>query len=156
MTVHDLQPILAAHPFFAGLEPAWLALLVGCARNVRFEEGTYLVNEGREANDFYLLRRGRVAIEMEVERGPSVVATLDEGQILGWSWLVPPHHWQFDARATDVVHAIALDGACLRRKCEASHDLGYELLRRFARDIELRLYNAWIQIADLYGPALPR
>lgn len=156
MTTHDLQPILAAHPFFERLEPPWLALIVGCARNVRFEREQHLVKEGQEANDFYLIRRGRVAIEMEVNERQSVVATLDEGQILGWSWLVPPHHWHFDARAMDVVHAIALDGACLRRKCEESHDLGYELLRRFAHDIERRLYNAWIQLADLYGPALPR
>lgn len=152
MTVHDLQPTLAEQPFFADLPTQYLELLAGCAKNATFQPGEHLVHEGDEADDFFLLRRGRIAIEMQVHDQPRMVTSLDPGQVLGWSWLVPPHYWHFDARAMERVHVVALDGACLRGKCEADRDLGYELLRRFGHDIEQRLYRAWMQLADVYAP----
>ena len=79
------------------------------------------------------------------------MATLGEGDILGWSWLMPPYHWQFHARAVEVTRAIALDGKCLRTKCEQNHDLGYELLKRFCHIIERRLEATRLQLLDVYG-----
>jgi CRP-like cAMP-binding protein len=147
----SLTPILVEHPFFAGLDAAQLDLVVGCARNVRFDCDTYLFREGVEATDFYLLRHGRVAIELPVQRRSRVVSTMGPGEVLGWSWLIPPYHWTFAARAMELTRAIALDGTCLRQKCEADHGLGFELLKRFARDMETRLHGAWLQIIDVYG-----
>jgi hypothetical protein len=71
--------------------------------------------------------------------------------VLGWSWLGPPHRWLFEGRAVTLVRAIALDGACLREKCEANHDLGYELLKRVTHVIADRLAAARLQLLDLYG-----
>ena len=62
-----------------------------------------------------------------------------DGEVLGWSWLFPPYRWHFDARALEPVRAIAFDGACLRGKCEADHELGYELMQRFAQVLIERL-----------------
>ena len=147
----DLEPILAAHPFFHDLSPAHRAVVVGCAANVRFAEGEALCREGREADQFFLIREGRVALQMPTGRGDArTVQTLDEGDILGWSWLIPPYHWHFDARATTPVRAIALDGRCLRGKCEADHELGYHLLRRFAHLLGERLDATRLQLLDLY------
>jgi hypothetical protein len=93
-----------------------------------------------------------VALEVTAPgRAPLVVQTLGAGEILGWSWLVPPHHWLFDAVALEQTRAIALDGRCLRGKCEADHDLGYELLKRFALIMEERLEATRLQLLDLYG-----
>jgi CRP-like cAMP-binding protein len=150
--IHDLKPLLAAHPFFAGLSESFLDLAVGCAKNVRFNAESYLFKEGDDASDFYLVRAGRVAIEMDIGVRPVVVNTVGPGEILGWSWLVPPHRWHFDARAVELTRAIALDGVCLRGKCNENHSLGFELLKRFASDMEQRLYRAWTQVVDIYGP----
>ena len=63
---------------------------------------------------------------------PAVVfATEGEGEIVGASWLVPPYRWRFDARAVELTRAIGIDAECLRDKCEADHDLGYEMMKRF-------------------------
>jgi len=62
-----------------------------------------------------------------------------------------PFEWKFDARAADDVRAIALDGKCLRTKCEENHDLGYEVLKRFARIMEERLEATRLQLLDLYA-----
>ena len=53
--------------------------------------------------------------------------------MLGWSWLFPPYRWTFDARAAEETSVIALDGVCLRGKCEDDTDLGYRLMQRFAQ-----------------------
>lgn len=127
-------------------------MLVGCAANVRFEAGQYIFREGEEAKTFYLLRHGRVALEMAVPgRGSLTIQTIREGDVLGWAWLFPPHRWHFDARAVELVRAIAMDGQCLRDKCEQDHSLGYELVKRFAQVIVERLQATRLQLLDVYG-----
>jgi CRP/FNR family transcriptional regulator, cyclic AMP receptor protein len=150
--METLERIIAEHPFFAGLEPQYASVLAGCASNVRFDAGVYIFNEGQEANEFYLIRHGRVALEIFApQRKPTIVETLGEGEILGWSWLLPPYQWRFHARAAEQTRAIALDGRCLRTKCEQNHDLGYELLKRFAKIIERRLEATRLQLLDVYA-----
>jgi len=150
--METLRPILAVHPFFADLAPHHIDLLVGCASNVRFDAGAFLFHAGEEADAFFLIRQGRVALEIAAPGRTSItVQTLREGEILGWSWLIPPYHWTLDARAVEPTRALALDGVCLRTKCEADHDLGYELLKRFAHIIELRLEATRLQLLDVYG-----
>lgn len=150
--METLERIIAEHPFFADLDPQYTNILVGCASNIRIDAGVYIFKEGDEANEFFLIRHGRVAVEIFApQRKPTIIATLSEGEILGWSWLLPPYHWRFHARAVEPVRAIALDGKCLRAKCEANHDLGYELLKRFAKIIERRLEAARLQLMDVYA-----
>lgn len=150
--METLERIIAEHRFFAGLESYYTDLLVGCASNVRFEAGAYIFKEGGEANEFYLIRSGRVALEISApQRKPIIVETLSEGDILGWSWLLPPYHWKFHAHAVEGTRALALDGQCLRTKCEQNHDLGYELLKRFAQIIDRRLEATRFQLLDVYA-----
>lgn len=149
--METLKGILAEQPLFKGLEDRYLDLLVGCASNVRFEEGEFIFRQGEDASHFYLIRRGRVSVEMfATGRGPITVQTLEEGEVLGWSWLIPPYRWMFDARATNLTSAIALDGKCLRTKSEEDHDLGYELLKRFSQVIEGRLNATRLQLLNVY------
>jgi len=146
-----LRPILAEHPFFRDLEERHLELIVGCASNVRFNAGDFIFRQGEEANQFYLIRKGMVAFEMFVTgRGPVKVQTIGEGEVLGWSWLVPPYRWMFDAHATELTLAIALDGKCLRNKSEQDHDLGYQLLKRFSTVVQENLDAARLQILNIY------
>ncbi|GIV19669.1 MAG: hypothetical protein KatS3mg023_1420 [Armatimonadota bacterium] len=150
--MRTLETILAEHPFFAGLEKRHLEVLTGCASNALFQEGQIIFHEGEQANEFYLIREGRVALEIHAAGvGTVTIQTLNAGDILGWSWLVPPYRWHFDARAVEPTRAIVLDGECLRRKCEQDHDLGYELLKRFAEIITQRLQATRLQLLDVYS-----
>ena len=150
--METLERILAEHPFLKGLNSEYLQLVVGCASNVRVNGGQFIFHENEEASQFYLIRQGKVALEIFTpERGPISIQTLGEGEVLGWSWLFPPYHWHFDARAVELTRAIALDGACLRKKCDEDHELGYELMKRFAQIIEQRLQATRVQLLDVYG-----
>lgn len=150
--METLERIIAEHPFFEGLESFYTELLTGCASNVRFGAGTYIFKEGEEANQFYLIRHGKVALEMFTPYSrPLTVETLEQGDVLGWSWLVPPYIWNFHARAIQQTRAIALDGKCLRAKCEQDHDLGYEVLKRFSQLMVRRLHATRFQVLDVYA-----
>ena len=150
--MEGLERILKQHPFFAGLDDAFCDLVCGCAKNVSFQAGQYLFHEGEPADWFYLLRHGRVALQIAAPgRGALTFQTVSEGEIVGVSWLVPPYRWSNDAKALELTRAIAMDAACLRRKCESDHDLGYEMMKRFTPVLIQRLQAARLQILDVYG-----
>ena len=149
--METLQGILADHPFFAGMPDRYLELITGCASNVRIEPGQMIFREGEDADQFYLIRQGKVALQMFSERrGPLTVLTVGEGEVLGWSWLFPPYRWKFAARTLETTRAIAIQGQCLRTKADSDHDLGYELLRRFVRIVEDRLDATRLQLVNVY------
>jgi CRP/FNR family transcriptional regulator, cyclic AMP receptor protein len=151
--MQGLERIVLDQPFFAGLGPEFGTAISGCARNLRFAAGDDLFREDEPANEFYLLRQGSVALELHSPGQRSlIVATFREGDILDGSWLVPPYRWTFDARALDLVRVLGVDARCLRDKCEADHDLGYELMKRFAGVMGERLRATRLQMADVYGP----
>ena len=148
----SLGPVLAEHPFFADLDAERLNVISGCAANVRFNPGEYIFREGDPADRFYIIRFGRISVEVGVPgRGPRPLQTLGEGDVLGWSWLIPPHRWRFDSRAVALVRAIGLDGKCLRAKCDQDHELGYRLLSRFSGVLAKRLEATRLQLMDVYG-----
>jgi CRP-like cAMP-binding protein len=147
-----LAEILADAPFFAGLRPDTIDLVAGCGSNVQFEPGALIFREGDRADAFYLLRHGSIAIEAYAPNsGPLVIETLEAGDVLGWSWLFEPHRWHFDAHALTAVRATAFDGVCLRGKCDADPQLGYELVSRFAQTLIERLQWTRLRLLDVYG-----
>ncbi|MFC6238162.1 cyclic nucleotide-binding domain-containing protein [Longivirga aurantiaca] len=150
--MRGIDQLLTEHPFFVGLDDATLALMAGCAANRRFAPGEYLFREDDAATTFYVVRHGRVAIEAHRPAGATVVVeTVEEGEVLGSSWLVPPHRWQFDARAVTPTGVVVFDGACLRRSCDEDPRLGYELTLRVAQVLHTRLQAARVRLLDLYG-----
>lgn len=150
--MENLGRVISEHPFCKGLEPDYVDLLIGCASNVRFESGYHLFRCGGEANQFYLIREGKVLLEIHSPQTPSLsLETVKSGDVLGWSWLVPPYRWRFDARAVEPVSAIAVNGKCLRAKCEKNSHLGYELLKRTVEIMGQRLDAARIHLVDLYS-----
>jgi len=155
--VETLQHELRSHKFIGDLEPAYLELLAGCAANVEFRAGAFLFREGTRADRCYLIREGRVALEIAaLGRGPLIVQSLTAGQVAGFSWLLEPHLWQFDGRALSLVRAVALDGDCVRAKCEDDPRLGFELMRRFAHLATDRLQSTRLRLLDVYGaPRVP-
>lgn len=134
------------------LAPEHRRTLAGCARNCVFTPGERIMREGDPADAFYVIREGAVAIETEVPgRGAVVMQTLHEGELLGWSWLVPPYRTAFDARSVGTTHAISLDGACLRGKCESDPALGYDLMKLISTVFVGRLQDTRLRLLDLYG-----
>ena len=151
MAIETLERTLAEHPFLKGLGEPYLATLVGCTSNAKFDPGDFLFREGGPADRFFILRHGRVSLEIFVPgRGALTIATAEAGEVVGWSWLFPPYQARFDARALTLVRALAVDGTCLREKCETDPVLGYQVMKRFAQVVMQRLERTRVQLRDLY------
>jgi CRP-like cAMP-binding protein len=152
ITVEGLERVVKEHPFFSGIQDSFCDLVCGCAKNVRFASGEYLFHEGDPAEWFYLLREGRVALQLTAPgRGALTFQTVGKGEIVGVSWLIPPYRWTNDAKAIEPTRAIAMNATCLRDKCESDHDLGYEMMKRFMPILIERLQATRLQILDVYG-----
>lgn len=147
-----IDEVLGEQEVFRDFTPAQRALIAGCGRNETFADGALIAHEGDDADRFHVLRHGRVALEVNVPGGgPRILQTLVDGDILGFSWLIPPHRWMFGARALGVVRTTSFDGRCLRAKCDADHELGYRLMARFSQIAVARLYATRLQLLDVYG-----
>ena len=150
--MQTMKELLGSHPFFAGLSPSAVELIEGCASNVHFAEGDRIFEEGKPASLFYVIRHGRVALELHSPtKGPLVIDTVNEGEVLGWSWLVPPYRYFAGARAVTPVSATVLDGACLRGKCETDAELGYQLVKRVTIVMYRRQQSTRSRLLELYG-----
>lgn len=152
MKIKPLNEFLETHGFFRGLPSEDLMLLAGCGYPAPFHAGALLAREGDPADLFFVIRDGTVALEInDPRRGPLLIDTAGAGEVVGYSWIFPPYRWQVDVRATTAVRAIALDGSCLRGKCEQDPRLGYELTKRCAGLLQQRLDSARLRLVDVYG-----
>ena len=131
---------LRNHPIAGDLDPAHVGILAACAHTRKFEIGEFLLRQGELANDLYLICSGDVSLEISVpHQGFVQIEALSGGDVLGWSWLMPYHRWQFDARAITPVLAIQIESKTLFESMERNHDLGYQVLKRMTLVIAQRL-----------------
>ena len=151
MDSRHMESFLAENSFFKGLAPAYLALVAKCTTAMRFEAEEYLFRQNDPADRFYVVRQGRVAIEISTPHlGPISIQTLDEGDVVGWSWLFPPHEWNFDARAILTTRVLAIDGRALREACDNEPAFGYEMMKRCSAVMCERLQATRLQLLDMY------
>jgi len=152
--MRTMASLITEHLFLVGIDEAYVETVAGCARNVVYPAGSYIFREGLPADAFFLIRQGRVALEVYAPTlGNHVVQTLGPQEILGEAWLVPPYVHDFDARAAETVRAFAFDATCLRDKCEADPAIGYALMKRFVPILVQRLQAARLQVMDVYAKA---
>lgn len=84
------------------------------AREVSFAMGERIFDEGGRADRFWIIHTGTVALAVHVPgRRAAVIETLGAGEMLGWSWLVPPHHWHLEPRPA----ALCVPTSSTRRRC---------------------------------------
>jgi CRP-like cAMP-binding protein len=139
----DTSAFLAAHPVFKDLSPAHLALMTSFASTQQYAPQHRIFEHDRHADHFYVVQSGQVAIEIPSLGGePLRIQTLGPGSVLGWSWLLPPYRWMFDARAVLATEVVAIDGLRLREMCERDPGFGYQILKRFAALMAERLNAA--------------
>lgn len=151
MSTEEFEVALSESPFFRGMEQRQTHELATQATEETFRAGEFIFHEGEEAQKFYLIQAGKVTLEvLAPDRGITVVQTISAGDVLGWSWLFPPHRWHFDSRAVETTRTLSIDAHWLRQRIERDHDLGYEMMKRIARVMVTRLQATRLQLTDVY------
>jgi CRP-like cAMP-binding protein len=144
---------LSAHEFFSEFSGDSLKFLCECASIREINKGQILFRQGEKADKFYVVLNGRISIEMPAIMGPTlVIQTLGENQVLGWSWLIPPYKWNFQTEAAEDSKLLQFDGAAILAKCEKEPAFGYEVLKKFAGLMSVRLNAAPQKMMDEWNP----
>jgi CRP-like cAMP-binding protein len=154
--MHDknIRQILAESAFFAGLGDEAIAFLGDHAMHRKLAAGRVLFQQGDRARQFYLVLEGHVSLGIPALEGPALeLQDLGPGEIAGWSWLLPPHIWYFQARARTGVEYLEFDGAAVLERCEAEPRFGYELIKRFSALMSERLQFARDKMMQAWRPA---
>ena len=148
----EIAQTLLKHPFFEGFEPAFVHAISAKGVETRFGVDDLLAREGTEAELFYVVLEGKVALEIgSGDRPLLTVQTVGPGEVLGWSWLVPPHRWRFDARAVKPSRVVALDAEVLRRTLRTHPTWGFQFMVRFMPVLAERLENTRVQLLDIHA-----
>jgi len=143
---------LADHRFFQDLDSDLLDLLNPMAVEHVYAPGEMLIRDGDPADRFVLVFEGKVALEIALPDRPQVtIQTLGGGEVLGWSWLLPPHQWRLDARAVKRTRTLELAAPPLKSILEARPADGYRFLLRLLPVVAERLENTRVQLMDIHG-----
>ncbi|MFI9615266.1 Crp/Fnr family transcriptional regulator [Streptomyces sp. NPDC052023] len=127
--------------------------LMRIAREVSFEPGARLFEEGRRADRFWIIRSGMVNLDLHIPgRRAAVVESLGEGELVGWSWHFPPYTWHLGAEAASSVLAYEFDADAVRAMCAQDAEFGRAIAVWAGRVVADRLRASRIRLLDLYGP----
>ncbi|GAA3185596.1 cyclic nucleotide-binding domain-containing protein [Streptomyces virens] len=127
--------------------------LMRIAREVSFEAGTRLFEEGHRADRFWIIRTGTVTLDLHVPgRRAAVVESLGPGELVGWSWHFPPYLWQLGAEAMSPVRAWQFDAEAVRAMSAQDPEFGRAIATWVGRVVAHRLHAARIRLLDLYAP----
>ena len=138
---------LGAHPMLHGMSADHLAVLAGSASAVAFPAGYRLFEEGGNANHFWLLQSGSVALDLHVPgQGRVQIDTVGMGELLGWSWRFQPYRWAFGAVAISPVQAFEFDAQAVRASCASEPEFGHEVTERLARVLAKRLQSTRVRL----------
>jgi len=150
----SIRDRIAGNPFFAGLAPEFIDVLAANARIRQLERDHVLFHYGERADHFHVIVSGRISVEVAAIEGPPLeLQSLEAGAVLGWSWLLPPYTWTFQARAAEDTVVIEFDGKTIRERCEANPAFGYELLKRFSALMSERLLFARQKMMEEWRPS---
>ena len=134
------------------MDDSLVGLIADCAEEVRYGAGQTLFREGDRADHVFLIRKGMVALQIHgTARGRVTLQTVGPGEMLGWSWLIPPYEKQFTAEAIEPVQAVKVDARQLRGLCAENPVLEHELLKLFVPLIARRLQATRMQLLDIYA-----
>lgn len=147
------QEYLARLPFFAGLREDFIVFLGDCAQRTQIAPNHLLFRHGEDAQHFYAVLSGTIVVEVPAISGPTLeVQRIGAAHMLGWSWLIPPYKWDFNARAETDAETLEFDGVRIRERCDSDHEFGYQILLRFSALMSERLHAARQTMIDQWNP----
>lgn len=143
--------------FGAGLSPHALSRLAECASVRSYPAGSVILREGQQTDPFGIVTRGRVALRLLVpERGEITILTVEPGDVVGWSALVPPYRSTSTAVAVEATDLLVFNVRLLRRALREDPPLAATLYPRVLEAVARRLHATRHQLLDLYGQQAER
>jgi CRP-like cAMP-binding protein len=152
METSQLKFVLEEVRFSAALPAAILEQIAEESALRKFVANECVFQEGKTNHNLYLVRSGRVALEMRVPgRGAVRILTVGPGEMVGWSALLGNGEMTATAVAVETVEAVVAPADRLQELCRINSDFGYHLMRQMADALSKRLVATRLQLLDLFA-----
>jgi CRP/FNR family transcriptional regulator, cyclic AMP receptor protein len=140
---------LAGNHFLRGMSDDHLARLAEVTSLITVPARHRFFSAGTVARQFWLIRAGQVAVDIDVPgQRRIVVETLGRGDLVGVSWFYPPFQWELGAVAVQPTEAFEVDAAAVRERCDADPDFGYQVTRRLIEVVAKRLQATRLRMLE--------
>ena len=142
---------------FQGLRDGQLEGIARLCTEETHGAGTLICKEGETADRLYILREGRVTLEMGIRLWPErrirqmSVETLNAGQPFGLSALTESDVLTMSARATDRCRSIVIKGRQLRQLMDSDPALGYQISAGLSDVLASRLKQSRLSLTEFLG-----
>lgn len=153
METKELKYVLEELRFSATLPGEVIEHLASQASLHKFSLDDTVFREGQQVDSLYLVRRGRIALEMSVpSRGAVRILTVGPGEMLGWSALLGQGEMTTSAVVTaEDTEVIVIPAAKMLQECESNPRVGFHLMKRMAEALSRRLVATRLQLLDLFA-----
>jgi CRP-like cAMP-binding protein len=139
---------LKEHPVFQRLSEVYLHQLAQHMEVMNLEAGAHLFREGEPAENFYIVMEGTVDLYAVLGGQEQWVQMIDVGEVIGWSWLVPPYKWAFTAKSRDGAMLMKFDANAIRELCDRDPAFGYGTMKQICSLMLGRLHTVRAQMGD--------
>ena len=142
---------------FEGLTDSQLQEIASLCREEIHVAGALICKEGDPPRKLYILREGKVTLEMGVRLWPEsrvremTIETLTPGEPFALSALTGSEVLTMSARAVDRSKLIVLDGNDLQRLMDVDHDMGHTVHGGLANLVSTRLRDTRLKLTELLG-----
>ena len=138
---------LKEHPVFQRLSEVYLHQIAEHMRVTSLDAGGVLFEEGHSAKNFYIVMEGTVDLYSEMEdEDDQWVQMIDVGEVIGWSWLVPPYRWAFTAKSRNGAMLMEFDADAIRELCDRDPAFGYGTMKQICALMLGRLHTIRAQM----------
>lgn len=133
---------LKEHPVFQRLSEVYLHQIAEHMRVTGLDAGETLFEEKAPAKNFYIVMEGTVDLYSELEgENDQWVQLIDVGEVIGWSWLVPPYRWAFTAKSRNGATLMEFDADAIRELCDRDPAFGYGTMKQICALMLGRLHT---------------
>ena len=143
---------LSSSWFGGGLSPEAIERLASIAAIREVALDTELFHEGQVTESMSIVLTGRVALRTLVpDRGMVTILTVEPGDLIGWSAIVPPHRATSVGIAIEPVTLLEFPGERLRSLLRADNALAASVYPRVLQAVGRRLAATRMQLLDLFA-----
>jgi len=126
--------------------------LEAIAGRTMFLAGEVVLRDGAPTPFLGLVEAGRIGLRLSVpERGNQTVVTIEPGELVGWSAVVPPFRATAEAVALEPTRVLTFEAAALRELLASDAELAAQLLPVLLATLSDRLTSSWQQLLDLFA-----
>lgn len=143
-----------AVPIIAGLPPGPRERLAATMVRTDVDAGATFMHEDDVTKFLSIIVRGRVALRLRVpERGAVTILTLDPGDIVGWSAIVPPYRATTSATALEPTELASFPAEELRAILASDAEVAAAFLPPVMETVAARVAATRDQLLDLFRGA---